>query len=293
MRVAVLVVALSSLSACGMVAPPPPAPPLEGPFVRAADGVPIAYEVHGEREPTIVLLHGWSCDRTYWREQVPFLAARHRVLAVDLAGHGESGRDRVDWSFEGLADDVIQVLEEEDVDDAVLVGHSMGGPVALLVAKQAEDRVRAVIAVEALHDADAPRMTDDQAAAFLGAYERDFAGTCERFARAMFPAGTDPGLVDRIAKDMASAPPEVAVGLARLFPGFVLRDAMEGLTIPVRSINSALSMPTNVSANRKYLEDYDNVLMANVGHFPMLERPQEFNALLHTVLLALRREDRT
>ncbi len=290
MRSVVLALFATSLVACEMIAPPSPRPGIDGPFVVAADGVPIAYDVAGDGAPTVVLLHGWSCDRTYWREQIGDLARSHRVIAVDLAGHGDSGANRTDWTFEGLADDVIAVLEEEDVDDAVVVGHSMGGPIALLVAQRAPERVDGIVAVEALHDADAPRMTDAQARQFLGAYEEDFAGTCERFARAMFPEGTDPALVDEVATDMASAPPEVAVGLARRFPDFVLKDAMAGVAVPVRSINSARSMPTNTDANRTYLLDYDNVLMANVGHFPMLERPVEFNALLRAVLEGIGRE---
>ncbi|MFG0320673.1 MAG: alpha/beta fold hydrolase [Planctomycetota bacterium JB042] len=291
MRSVVFVLFAASLVACEMIAPPSPRPEIDGPYVFADDGVPIAYDVAGSGAPTVVLLHGWSCDRTYWREQVDDLARAHRVIAVDLAGHGESGANRTDWTFEGLADDVIAVLEEEDVDDAVVVGHSMGGPIALLVAQRAPERVDGIVAVEALHDADAPRMTDEQARPFLGAYETDFAGTCARFARAMFPEGTDPALVDEVAADMASAPPEVAVGLARRFPDFVLKDAMAGVTVPVRSINSARSMPTNTEANREYLPDYDSVLMANVGHFPMLERPVEFNALLRTVLEGIGRQE--
>lgn len=289
MRSVLIFAAVLTLVSCGMIAPPPSSPGIDGPVVFAADGVPIAYEVEGDGEPTLVFLHGWSCDRSYWREQIPVFAAKHRVIAVDLAGHGESGENRVDWTFEGLADDVIAVLEQEGEDDVILIGHSMGGPIALLVAQRAPERVKGIVAVEALHNAEAPRMTDEQAAAFLGAYERDYAGTCGQFARAMFPEGTDPRLVEEVAQDMAAAPPEVAIGLARRFPDFVLKDAMLGVTVPVRSINSAGSLPTNVDANQIYLLDYDAVQMVNVGHFLMLERPVEFNAMLRTVLADVER----
>ena len=54
------------------------------------DGTPISYEVHGAGDPTLVFVHGWSCDARYWREQVPYFSKKYRVITVDLAGHGHS-----------------------------------------------------------------------------------------------------------------------------------------------------------------------------------------------------------
>jgi pimeloyl-ACP methyl ester carboxylesterase len=56
--------------------------------VPSVDGTPIAYESHGERTPAIVLVHGWSCDRSYWTGQLRALSGDFKVVAVDLAGHG-------------------------------------------------------------------------------------------------------------------------------------------------------------------------------------------------------------
>ena len=60
----------------------------------SADGVPISYEIHGDGEPTLVFVHGWSCDARYWGAQVPYFSMRHRVIILDLAGHGHSGLGR-------------------------------------------------------------------------------------------------------------------------------------------------------------------------------------------------------
>jgi len=289
--VSLFLLVLLASTACRFLDRPARPEGLEGPFVLAEDGVPISYAVSGEGARTVVFIHGWSCDRTYWREQVSPFSNRRRVIVIDLPGHGASGVARAEWSFDGFARDAVRVLEEEDVEGAVLVGHSMGGPVALLAAGLAPERVAGVIGVEALHDADA-RMTDVQAAQLVAMYEQDFAGTSRRFATAMFPEGTDPQLVRRVADDMASAPPDVAVGIVRVFPTFDLKGALGATKVPVRAINSAITMPTNVEANRRYREDYDAVAMAGVGHFPMLERPQEFNALLETTLSEVERAGR-
>src|SRR5688572_5331877 len=77
-----------------------------GSSARSADGVPIRYEVAGKGELTVVLVHGWATDRHVWDQQVPALARRHRVVSLDLAGHGESGRDRKQWTIESLGEDV-------------------------------------------------------------------------------------------------------------------------------------------------------------------------------------------
>ena len=71
--------------------------------VRSADGVLISYQMAGEGPVSVVFVHGWSCDRGYWKEQLDYFARVHRVVALDLAGHGDSGLNRDDWTFpEGI-----------------------------------------------------------------------------------------------------------------------------------------------------------------------------------------------
>ncbi|MCE8011798.1 alpha/beta hydrolase [Halomonas daqingensis] len=87
-------------------------------MTESADGVPIAYEVHGSGEPTLVFIHGWSCDGRYWRGQVPYFSQQHRVVTIDLAGHGHSGLEREDFTMPAFGEDVKAVLEELDVEQA-------------------------------------------------------------------------------------------------------------------------------------------------------------------------------
>jgi sigma-B regulation protein RsbQ len=78
---------------------------------KAADGVEIRYEAAGSGEPALVFVHGWSCNRSYWRAQMDHFAAYHRVVAVDLGGHGESGLGRKDWTMAAFGGDVRAVVE--------------------------------------------------------------------------------------------------------------------------------------------------------------------------------------
>ena len=91
--------------------------------VRSGDGVPLAFEVHGAGAPALVFVHGWSCDRSYWRGQLRPLAARYRTVAVDLAGHGESGLGRRAWTMAAFGEDVVAVVEQLGLVQLVLIGH--------------------------------------------------------------------------------------------------------------------------------------------------------------------------
>ena len=64
-------------------------------YVLSADDIPIYYEVQGDGKPVLVFIHGWCCNRSHWREQLGEFAHQYKVVAVDLAGHGESGRGSV------------------------------------------------------------------------------------------------------------------------------------------------------------------------------------------------------
>ena len=75
---------------------------------RADDGLKIVGEVRGQGNTALIFLHGWCGDREYWKHQIRAFAADYRVVAIDQAGHGESGKDRKAWTADGLAGDVRQ-----------------------------------------------------------------------------------------------------------------------------------------------------------------------------------------
>jgi len=78
--------------------------------VAAADGVPIHYSVTGKGEPALVFIHCWTCNRTFWENQVAEFSKTYRVVTIDLPGHGESGQGRKTWSVESFGDDVKTVV---------------------------------------------------------------------------------------------------------------------------------------------------------------------------------------
>lgn len=251
--------------------------------IAAADGVPIRYEMQGDGPIALVFVHGWCCDRSYWENQVDFFSPDHTVVTLDLPGHGESGMDRPGWPLDAFASDVQAVVEGLDLPRVVLVGHSMGGPIVLDAARLIPERVLGVVAVDTLQDAEW-ELTSEQTARALAEFEADFAGTCDSLVRGyFFLPDSDPDLVDRVASGMCDAQPEVALTIWKQFLEWDFPKLMSAVDLPLRCINATYE-ETKVEVNRKYARDYEVLLIEDTGHFPMLERPDEFNRLLAEVV---------
>ena len=257
------------------------------PVVASADGIPIAYETLGEGPIALVFVHGWSCDRQYWDAQLQPFAQNFQVVAVDLAGHGASGLGRDTQTMAAFGADVAAVADELGLQRMVLIGHSMGGDVIMEAARRLQGRVAGLVWVDTYRRLPTDR-TEEQLEAFLAQFRSDFVGTTSAFVRTMFPAGADPLLVDRVATDMAAAPPAIALSALES----ALRYAHEipavraELDLPIVAIN-ADNQPTDVASMQRH--GVDVVIMPGVGHFLMMEDPARFNEILRTVVDSLTR----
>ncbi len=236
--------------------------------VTAKDGVQIHYESRGSGAPALVFIHGWNCDRTYWSAQLPVFATTHQVVAIDLAGHGDSGINREDWSMANFGADVAAVADALQLKDIILVGHSMGGPVALEAARLLEGRVTMIIGADTLSDVSL-RYPEAQLAGMLAAMAADFSGTVEGLVRSSFFLPTsDPALIDEIAGDMSAAPPVAGIGA---FAGFArwfdedVEQTLANIDVPIRLINSDYR-PTDTRAGQALTASFEVTLMSGVGH---------------------------
>ncbi len=253
--------------------------------VKSQDGIPLSYTVQGKDTPAIVFVHCWCCDRSYWKDQIPYFAKKHTVVAIDLAGHGDSGLGRADWTIESFAADVATVVEALDLKKVILVGHSMGGPVSLEAARLMSDRVIGVIGVDTFQDF-GETYTEEQQKQWLAAFQANFSTVTDGFVRSMFAAGADTALVARIAADMASSPPEVGIGAMKNMLRYDPAPAVGAIKVPIRGIN-ADKWPTNVEGNKKLAASYDVKFMPGRGHFVQIEDPATFNGLLEETIAGI------
>jgi pimeloyl-ACP methyl ester carboxylesterase len=285
------------LAGCASNSAPSPSTPGSGPgpdtapghvatpveaTVASADGVPIHYVSVGDGETGVVLVHCWGCNLHFWDGAMGALAPRRRVVAMDLAGHGSSGRGRKEWSVHAFAEDVRAVVEAAKLKRVVLVGHSMGGPIIVETAQLLPGRVIGLVPIDTMRDM-TQTMAPDKLQAFFAPMHADFKAMTEKVVRKLFPPDADPALVQRVLADELGQDPTIAVPMLEASFGYDAGQALSKIDVPVRSINSDLG-PTNVEGNRRFAHDFDVIVMKGVGHWPMLERPAEFQATLVKVV---------
>lgn len=120
-------------------------------YVTSSNGMRLFYVLAGSGTPPLVFLHGLTGSQTTWEPVLPAFVERHRVLALDLPGHGRSDKpapDAADYSLPGMAAAVARALDALRLSPAVLIGHSLGGAVALQVALDHPERVSRLILVD-------------------------------------------------------------------------------------------------------------------------------------------------
>ena len=232
---------------------------------------------------TVVFIHGWCGNRAQWRGQMERFAPDSVVLSVDLLGHGESlGQPRSEWTIPRYGSDVAGVIEAEDLTDVFLVGHAMGGQVALEVALRIPDRIAGVIGVESLHELnvdtkgslDAPELKE-----YLAGFEGNFMTAYEGIVVNGVHPSTQASIRDRISRDAEGCETPVAIKLMRHFQTRDLRGVVRSIECPVRCINSEL-FKTDVEGNRALLTGFAVEEMAGVGLWPHLEQPEAFHSAL-------------
>jgi pimeloyl-ACP methyl ester carboxylesterase len=287
------------LSACSKQEPPPPVAtpaaaekgaPAEGSprIAIAPDGVHVQYRVYGNGEPALVFIHGWSCDSNYWREQIGAFKGKYTLVMVDLAGHGGSDSNRTDWSMAHFGQDVATAVGAVPNEKLILVGHSMGGNVAIEAARLLKSRVIGIVGVDTFKSIGAPTPSKAQIDSIMRPFETDFIGNTRKIVEQyFFAANANPQLKQKIAYDMALSPPRVAVPSMRSILEYDFTEPLKDVSVPIVAIESDLGEPINEARIRKVLPKFHQVTLAGDGHFLMMEDPQRFNAALENEVQAL------
>ena len=114
------------------------------------DGVVLAYDEAGSGDPCLLFVHGAACNRRFWEPQVQRFGSAQRVVAVDLRGHGESDAPIQRYSMRLFADDLAWTCGELGIEKPVVIGHSLGGMIALDFASAYPDRVGAIVLIDSV-----------------------------------------------------------------------------------------------------------------------------------------------
>ncbi|MCC5869117.1 MAG: alpha/beta hydrolase [Gammaproteobacteria bacterium] len=261
---------------------------VEGRALSSAEGQEIAWSRSGAGEVTLVFVHGWQCDGSYWREQIDTFADDYRVVTLDLAGHGASTASRQDWSMDAFGADVAAVAEAAAGEGpVVLIGHSMGGPVILQAARRI-DRTVGLIAVDTLRGAGNPP-PEPEIQAQLAPVRADYNEVAANLVDGMFVETTPMDLRQEIRTAMLAGDPDIGIAMMAGLRRMNYPAAFSALDVPMVVINSNYR-PTAVDPLQTLYPRMRFVEIQGTGHFPMLEAPEQFNALLSQALEQLLRE---
>jgi len=246
----------------------------------------IHYLTEGQGTHAIVFIHGWACNAGFWREQASAFADKARLDLIDLPGHGESDKPEADYTMDYFAEAVIAVMRDAKLERATLVGHSMGTPVICKVYAKAPERVAGLVAVDGFLRR--PKVNAEQAETMAAAYRKpEYRDQVKQMVGFMFPnAGTE-ALRDRVTAEMLKTPQHVmASAMGEMFDLKQPAWDLAKVDVPVMSINAKAPMWTE--NYEKYVRSLssktDYRLIEGTGHFVMLEKPAEFNAILAEML---------
>lgn len=253
-------------------------------FTTSVNNTKIHFTHYGSGPTLVALVHGWSCDQSYWSEQVDFLKDKYQVVTIDLAGHGKSSiGNREDWVMKAFAHDVNNVLQELSYDQLVLVGHSMGSAVVLEAAANMETDDLKVVCVDYLKRQLMP-LTKEMLDPQMTPMKEDFKAASKPFIASMFTASADSTMQAWITEDMSSAPPHEAVAMIYGLMGADLDQPINALNkrdIPTYIVNADYT-PTD---KELYIEKgFEIDIIEDTGHFLMMEKPEEFNASLAAII---------
>jgi pimeloyl-ACP methyl ester carboxylesterase len=259
----------------------------EWPHVAVSrDGTPISYEVYGAGEPALVFVHGWSCDARYWRAQLSYFSKKHRVVVMDLAGHGHSGLTRSKYTMKAFGEDVQAVTEAVNSPNVILIGHSMGGSVIAEAARLMPDRVKGIIGVDTLENIEYP-LTREELDQMLTPLKSDFNSGSREFIKQMIASDTDSLISEWILADISSAPPAVALSaMEEMMSQYITGQAakiFEEIRLPVVVVNGDL-WPIDYEANRRHMFSFEGIVLEKSDHFLMMDRTEKFNQALEKAL---------
>jgi len=247
------------------------------------NGTRLYYEEEGKGSPPVVLIHGWTCDRTFMDPQRRHFAPEHRTICLDLRGHGLSDKPEQTYSMSAFADDVAWVCARLGVEKPILIGHSMGGLISLVLAAEHPSLPAAIASLDS-----AILLTPETAALVTqvtqglrgpdaGAVQRGFV------ADAMFLPTDDPERKARIVDTMCGAPKHVMSSAFEQLFSFDHAPVVAACEVPWLAV-FARDVHSDVARLRQLCPSLVVGQTVGSGHFLQLEVPEQVNPMLDRFL---------
>ncbi|RYU91438.1 alpha/beta hydrolase [Mucilaginibacter terrigena] len=252
-----------------------------------SNGVRIDYTDTGKGDTTLLFVHGWAINKTYWADQVAYFGKRYRVVTIDLPGFGRSGKNRTKWNTEAYGQDIKNVIDQLGLKNVILIGHSMAGNIVLQGAVDAPENVIALVGVDnfksvGIISPDSIKYKQEYGEV-MAALKKNFKAVAfDWFNKGLFYKTTSKAIRERILNDVAHTDSTIAIATQE-WDDFNDAAALLKAKKKLYLINSDYQ-PTDTTGLIAKKIPFKLLVIHDTGHFPMVEKPEEFNKLLTTAI---------
>lgn len=246
------------------------------------DGNEIAFTSEGKGNVALIFIHGWGCNKSYWRYQTKEFSKKYQVVALDLTGHGQSSAKRKSYTMNLFGYDVASVVNQLKLNKVILVAHSLGGAVALEAKKILKDKVLGIIGVDTYQVFDVGE-TEERAEQFLSTFKSNYKGSVESYLGNLFHNNVDTSFSNSIIRDLVKMPKEIGIDIFRNILKYNYEQAVKETNPKIIAVNGD-KFPINLNKVKKILPTFDYKIVYNTDHFLMLENPKSFNEKLESAI---------
>ncbi len=249
------------------------------PTYRTPDRVQLNYREAGEGRPALILIHGWASRLDHWQAVATPLARQHRVLRLDLRGHGQSDAPSDGYSMRQFADDTAALARSRRVRDAVVVGHSMGSTVALELARRHPRLVRGVVMVDGALDQYATAREVAGTELWRAVAEPPYEAAMAAFYARFFPDPRDAALAERVVGEAVRTPEHAALASWRASLTANVPAIAKQVRQPVLYVDGGHNLRPAATVHA-ILPRAAYAQAALCGHFVQLEAPEQLTAMI-------------
>lgn len=243
--------------------------------------------LHDGQGLPVVFIHGWAASHRFWKYQIPHFKRNYQVVTYDLRGHGESDKPSKGYTVNEQTQDLELLLEGLNIENPVLVGHSLGGMIALEYALKAPNNLRALVIVGASAHPVASRRRSFQFTllSWLIRISRNRASKYTQ--KEIFAPNVDPELVDWVNTESLRTPTHVILQILKSVKKFDVMNRLQEIKVPtvlVKGEYDTVVESSDLREMQERLPDARQFIIDNAGHNCMLEQPSLFNPKLEHFL---------